>query len=347
MSLTMLKSKNDAYNIMDSIMKGEYDTNKLVGFLVASEVSLLSRGVLRNYLEAVCNSATYQIETALFDKPVIDIVGTGGDGKHTANISTLASLICAATGLVNVAKYGNRSASGICGSMDLLEALGIDIELSKEQVISKLKTLQYAPLYARAIYPGGRFVADARKQVSKPTIFNLLFPLARPILGEQYFIFGCATQEQMDTVEKIYSKEQNIRCLIVHGFDQTDEISISGIGKTKFRLIDHGQVEHGVINCKEIFGISPIDLELLQVNTKDEAVEIFKKTLEPSIKNKKVEAVRNSALVNAAVALFIALEEGQTDLRGAKKYFSITQDALVSGKVFKLVENFNHRKDNL
>ena len=340
----MLKSKNDAYNIMSSIMKGEYDTNKLVGFLVASEVALLSRGILRGYLEAVCNSATYQIDTQSFDKPVIDIVGTGGDGKNTVNISTLASLICAATGLVDVAKYGNRSASGICGSMDLLEGLGIDIELSKEQVINQLKTLNYAPLYARAIYPGGRFVAEARKQIGKPTVFNLLFPLARPIQGEQYFIFGCATQDQMDTVEKIYSKEQDTRCLVVRGFDQTDEISISGTGKTRYRLIDHGKVKYGVLNCKEIFGVSPVNLDLLQVNTKEEAIEIFKAALVPSVDNEQVEAIRNSALVNASIALFIALDKGQTDLGGAKKYFSIAQDALLSGRVFELVQNLKSLK---
>ncbi len=344
MSITMLKSKNDAYNIMSSIMKGEYDTNKLVGFLVASEVALLSRGILRGYLEAVCNSATYQIDTQSFDKPVIDIVGTGGDGKNTVNISTLASLICAATGLVDVAKYGNRSASGICGSMDLLEGLGIDIELSKEQVINQLKTLNYAPLYARAIYPGGRFVAEARKQIGKPTVFNLLFPLARPIQGEQYFIFGCATQDQMDTVEKIYSKEQDTRCLVVRGFDQTDEISISGTGKTRYRLIDHGKVKYGVLNCKEIFGVSPVNLDLLQVNTKEEAIEIFKAALVPSVDNEQVEAIRNSALVNASIALFIALDKGQTDLGGAKKYFSIAQDALLSGRVFELVQNLKSLK---
>jgi len=344
MTLTVLKSKNNAYNIMSSIMKGEYDTNKLVGFLVASEVSLLSRGILRGYLEAICNSATYQIDTKSFDKPVIDIVGTGGDGKSTVNISTLASLICAATGLVYVAKYGNRSASGICGSMDLLEGLGIEIELTKEQVINQLITLNYAPLYARAIYPGGKFVAEARKQVGKPTIFNLLFPLARPIQGEQCFIFGCATQEQMDTVEKIYSKEQDVRCLVVRGFDQTDEISISGTGKTRYRLIDHGRVKYGVLNCKEIFGISPVDLDLLQVNTKDEAIEIFKAVLDPKIENKKVDAIRNSALVNAAMALFIALDNGQIDITNAKKYFSIAQNALLYGKVLELVQKLKSKK---
>lgn len=344
MNLEMPKSKSDAYKIMSDIMKGFYNTDELVKFLMASKTSELSRGVLRGYLEAICDSAIYQIDTKLFDKPVIDIVGTGGDGKSTVNISTLASLICAATSLVDVAKYGNRSASGICGSMDLLEGLGINIELSKEQVINQLKILKYASLYARAIYPGGRFVAEARKQVGKSTVFNLLFPLARPISGEQYFIFGCATQDQMDTIEKIYSKEQNTRCLIVRGFDQTDEISVSGNAKTRYRLIDHGRVKHGVLNCQEVFGISPVDLKLLQVNTKEEAIEIFKQALDPSINNKKVEAVRNAGIVNAAIALFIALEKNQIGISQAKKYFSIAQEVLLSGKVLELVQNLNSLK---
>lgn len=344
MDLEMPKSKNEAYKIMSEIMKGSFSTDELVKFLMASKTSELSRGVLRGYLEAICNSGVYKLDTKLFDKPIIDIVGTGGDGQHTANISTLAALICAATGLVYVAKYGNKSASGICGSMDLLEGLGINIELSEEQIINQLKSLGFAPLYARSIYQGGKFVAEARQKVGHPTIFNLLFPLARPVIGDLHFVFGCATQSQVDTVEKIYAKEENVRSLIVRGLDQTDEISICGTGKTRYRLIDNKRVKHGVLSCQKLFGILPINLSLLQISTKEEAIQLFNDALDPHVKNEKVEALRNAGIVNAVVALFIALEKNQIDISQARKYFSIAQEVLLSGKVFELVQNLKSLK---
>lgn len=344
MNLEMPKSKIEAYKIMSDIMKGYFTTDELVKFLIASKTSELSRGILRGYLVAICDSGIYKLDTKLFDKPIIDIVGTGGDGQHTVNISTLAAFICAATDLVYVAKYGNKSASGICGSMDLLEGLEINIELSEEQIINQLKTVGFVSLYARAIYQGGKFVAEARQKVGRPTIFNLLFPLARPIIGDQYFVFGCATQSQIDTVEKIYSKEQNVRCLIVRGLDQTDEISISGSGKTRYRLIDNKRVKYGVLSCKKLFGVSPANLSSLQITTKEEAIQLFSDALDPNIKNEKVEAFRNAGLVNAAVALFIALEKDQTDVSQARKYFTIAQDILLSGKVFQLVQTLKSLK---
>lgn len=344
MKLEIPKSKIEAYKIMSDIMKGAFSTDELMGFLMVSKTSELSRRVLRGYLEAICDSGVYKLDTKLFDKPIIDVVGTGGDGKHTANISTLAALICAATGSVYVAKYGNRSASGVCGSMDLLEGLGIDIELTEEQVINQLKKLGFAPLYARVIYQGGKFVAEARQKVGRPTIFNLLFPLARPVIGDQYFIFGCATQNQVATVKKIYAKEQYIRCLIVRGLDQTDEITISGTGKTRYCLINNNRVKHGVLSCQRLFRISPINLSLLQVSNKEEAIQLFNDALDLSIKNERVVAFRNAGLVNAAVALFIALEKDQTDISQARKYFSIAQNALFSGKVFQLVQTLKELK---
>lgn len=341
--LTVPKSKDDAYKLMSDIMKGLYSTNELVRFLLASEASSLSRSALRGYLGAICDSAIYRLDTKSFNKPIVDIVGTGGDGKHTANISTLAALICAATGLVSVAKYGNRSASGICGSMDLLEGLGIDIDLPEKRVINLLKNVGFAPLYARSIYPGGKFVAEARKQVGRPTMFNLLFPLARPLLGDQNFVFGCATQSQMNIVEKIYTKDKSVRCVIVRGLDQTDEISISGFGKTRYCLIDQGRVKHGLLNC-QIFEISLVDLKYLQITTKDEAVELFKAALDPRRKGKRIQAIRNAGVVNAAVALFIALDKNKTDIALASKYFSVAYDALYSGKAQELVRSLKSMK---
>lgn len=343
MKINKQKSGRNDYQMMRNIMKGLFNASELVNFLIGSKDNLLTNK-LKSYLEAICDSAAYRLDTALFNKPVIDIVGTGGDGKHTVNISTLAAFICAATSLVYVAKYGNKSASGICGSMDLIEKIGINIKQSKKQNINQLKEFGFTPLFAQAIYPGGRFLAEARKKVGKPTIFNLLFPLARPVIGKQRFIFGCAGLDQMKVVAKIYQNQKNVRCLIVHGQDGTDEISVSGNGKTNYILIEQGRIKFGIFDCKKIFDISPIDLDLLQVSSKQMAVERFKAVINPQIKNKKIEAIRNAAIANAAVALFIGLDEGEMDISYAKKYLEVSNKALSSGKVFKLMENLKEEQ---
>ncbi len=275
------------------------------------------------------------MNTSDFIKPVVDIAGTGGDKKCTVNISTLAVFICAATDLVSVAKYGNRSASGLCGSMDVLEGLGIDIELSQRQTYEQLKTAGFVPLYARAIYPGAKFVAEARKQIGKPTLFNLLFPLARPVKGESRYIFGFAKDQDMKIAKKILIEDPNTRCLLVRGFDGTDEISISGSGKTKYVLIDHGRATVGVLDCQSAFSIHPVDLSLLQIATKREAITVFEQAIQPNPYDEKIKTVQDAALVNAAVALFVALETDETDLRKAQKCYAIAEHALRSGAVLR------------
>lgn len=343
MNKTIIQIAEKAYDLMRGIMTGNYSTEALVKLLVEYQISSLSGETLQEYLAAIKDTALYQINADKFDKPVIDIVGTGGDGKHTANISTLASLICAASDLVSVAKYGNGSASGLCGSMDILDALDISITLSKNEVEQSLNNKGFAPLYARSIYPGGKYVADARKIIGKPTIFNLLFPLARPVVGKQRFIFGCATTDQMKIVEKIFAKDSKVRCMIVHGFDGTDEISISNTGKTQYTLIDSGVIKHGILDCYEIFGIKPVNLASLQIASKEEAIEVFKSAINPEIKSEKLSAIRNAGIINAVVVLFVGIDNNDMNITHVRKYLEIASDALLSGKVQQLVNKLSSK----
>jgi len=288
---------NESYEQMQQIMMGLYNKEEIINFLNKNKDSLLSEETLREYRKAVIDSGIYLIDTCQFDKPVIDIVGTGGDGKLTANISTFASLICAATKLVNAAKYGNKAASGICGSMDIFEELGIKIELSEDQVIGQIRNFGFAPLYARHIYPGGKFVAEARKAIGAPTIFNLLFSSSRPFKGKLHFIFGCASENQMIIVEKFFKNDPEISCMIVNGQDGTDEISVSVNGKTNYSLLHKGKVKRGVLDCYELFNISPNELSLIHVNSKKEAVNLFRDALDPMKSGEEIDALRNAGKI--------------------------------------------------
>ena len=321
------------YQLMESIMQGNYETNQLIELLKKFQKKHPSPETMNNFLQAIQDSAEYTIQTKNFDKPIVDLAGTGGDEKNMINLSTLSALTCAATGLVNVAKYGNRSATSLCGSMDILEKIGLNIDLNKKQIKQQLKNTHFAPLFARTVYPGGKFVGPARSAVQGATIFNILFPLARPIQGDLKFVFGLAKKNLFTQIENIYQKQKNIRCILVHGLDDTDEISVTGQGKTQYSLIENGKITKGILDCQKIFNIKPVDLSLLQISDKNESLKLFLDTLNPKIKNKKVSAIRNAIIANAAIALFIALDKNNLNLHDAAKYIPIIKSALASGKI--------------
>lgn len=337
---SVCKSSKTPFQVMDAVMRGEYGTEEVAELMRSAEVNPPDGAVLHAYLKAIYKNASYMLHADAFEKPLVDIAGTGGDGMKTANISTLASLIVASSGLVAVTKYGNRSASGICGSMDVLEALGIPIELSQREVADNIREHGFAPLFARSVYPGARFVAEARKNFGRPSLFNLLFPLARPVEGDVRFIFGCATEYQMDAVEKILLEKENVRCLLVRGFDGTDELSVAGAGKTHYRLIDAGTVTQGVLDVREVFGIEPVPLSLLQIETKEGAVGLFQNALDQSTDIERVNAVRTAGLANAAMLLFLALDTGR-DIQRAARYLPVVREALSSGSTLQLVHNIS------
>lgn len=338
MSIPIPKTKEQAHRVMAEIMKGQHTTPDLVDFLKHYQAHFPTEEIMGEFLRAIKQSAAYLLNTADFDKPIVDLAGTGGDGKHTVNLSTLAAATAAATGLVKVVKYGNRSATSICGSMDVLEEVGLDIELDEATLKRQLTEKGFSPMYARAVYPGGRFVAEARSAVEGPTIFNILFPLARPVIGDVRFVFGIAKQELIKPIEQLYLLQKKTRCLLVRGLDGVDEVSITGEGETQHSLIDNGKVRQGVFSSKEVFGIKPVDLSLLQVETKQEAVEVFLQALNPAFTNEKVKAIRDAVMANAACALFTALDDGNMDIINARKYLEALRDVLQAGKALRLLE---------
>src|SRR5690242_4598056 len=122
-----LSEPNQDYQLMFEIMSGKHTTAQIVAFIEGAEKNQPTAEQLSQYLQAIRDTATFRIQANQEKKRVLDIAGTGGDGKHTVNISTLAALVAAATDQVQVYKYGNRSASGVCGSMDVLEKVGVPI----------------------------------------------------------------------------------------------------------------------------------------------------------------------------------------------------------------------------
>src|SRR5579872_5785616 len=172
--------------LVSEMLQNTYSTSEILTIFQQFPLeSLVARpDVLARCVTAVKETAMYHVDSETFDKPMIAIFGTGGDGQDTVNISTLAGLAIAASKRCVVAKYGNGSASGKMGTMDTLQESDVAIDLSYTQVIDQIRRAGMAPVFARNVYPGARFVAEARSLYRDgegkpaPTIFNLIMPLA-------------------------------------------------------------------------------------------------------------------------------------------------------------------------
>lgn len=190
---------------------------------------------------------------------LVDTCGTGGDRSHSINVSTLASLVAASAG-ARVAKHGNRSASSDCGSADLLEALGVAIDLPGEGVAACIKGSGMGFYFARSYHPSMRFVGPVRQQLAVPTLFNFLGPLANPARVGRQFV-GVSDATMAERMLAVLTRRGVTEAMVVWGSDGLDEITLSG-PSTVLRY-SGGLVSEIVIRPGD-FGISEAPLEAIQ-----------------------------------------------------------------------------------
>jgi anthranilate phosphoribosyltransferase len=219
-------SDEEMEGVMTAIMTGTVSSAELAAFLVAMRM----KGEAVNELTAAA-----RVMRQMAEKPVVkpgaggvllDTCGTGGDAKHTFNISTVASLVIAGAG-VRVAKHGNRSVSSSCGSADLMQALGVRLELPPERVAECIERVGMGFLYAPCFHRAMQHAAAVRREIGIRTIFNLLGPLTNPALAPAQLI-GVYADELTELFARVL---MNLGCghaLIVHGSDGLDEITITG-----------------------------------------------------------------------------------------------------------------------
>lgn len=328
---------DQAKTAVELMFTGEESQDTIISFLKAVNTRPIQADELAGYVQAIEHSATMLLFTEEFDLPMLDIAGTGGDGLATINVSTLASIICAATDQLIVTKYGNRAATSKSGSMDVLEELGIPIELTRDQVMQSLQSKHYAPLFARTIYPGAKHVAQARSQLKPdPSLFNLAFPIARPITGNLNILMGIANPDYLNLFSQIYAIAPGVnRVLLVHGKDGSDEVSITGSGLTDYYLIQDNQVHTGTLDISQV-GINPVDVSLLTITDTADSAAWFTKLLDPKYQptpaeQYKHDAMQNFAVLNAAAGLFIALDTTH-DLQSAlPKYINLARKTILEG----------------
>lgn len=227
----------EAYDTFAEIMSGETSDAQISAFITALRLRGESPAVV-----AACAQAMREKLIAVdpHSEQAVDIVGTGGDGSHTFNISTTAALVTAACG-ITVAKHGNRSVSSKCGSADVLAALGVDIGMSPERMSECLRDIGIAFLFAPSLHPAMKYAIGPRREIGIRTIFNILGPLCNPANARRG-LMGVYSSEMLDLMAAAALELGAEHLFVVHAEDGLDEITLTGT--TRVAEIRAGEIEN-------------------------------------------------------------------------------------------------------
>ncbi len=286
--------------VMNEIMDGEATDAQKASFLTA----LNMKGETIEEITAAARVMREHCERFFNDMDVLEIVGTGGDGANTINISTLASIVVSSLG-VPVAKHGNRAASSKCGTADCLEALGVKIDLAPGKSAQMLQELNICFLFAQKYHTAMRFVGGVRKEMGIRTVFNILGPLANPA-GASMQLLGVYCEDLVEPLARVLANLGVKKAMVVYGTDCIDEISMSA--PTKVCEVSNGSYRSYEI-VPEDFGMKRCKKEDLVGGTPEENAQMALEIL-GGVKGAKRDAV----VLNAGAALHIAtdcpIEEG-------------------------------------
>lgn len=307
--------------VMEEIMTGEATDAQKASFLTA----LSMKGETIDEITSAAKVLRSHCERFLNDMDVLEIVGTGGDGSNTINISTLSSVVVSAAG-IPVAKHGNRAASSKCGTADCLEALGVKIDCAPGRSAQILKDINLCFLFAQKYHPAMRFVGAVRKEMGIRTLFNVLGPLANPA-GATMQLFGVYSEELVEPLAHVLRNLGVKRAMVVYGRDSMDEISLSA--ETKVCEFKNDEFKSYVIKPEDL-GLTRCNKEDLIGGTPQENAAIVNDIL-GGAKGPKTDVV----LLNAGAAIYLA-SDGITLKDGIEK----AREIIVSGKAKKQLKEF-------
>lgn len=291
-------SHEAANEVMHQIMTGKVSPVQLSAYLTA----LAMKGETIDEITGSAAGMRAHCVKLLHDMDVLEIVGTGGDGSNSFNISTTASLVISAAG-VPVAKHGNRAASSKCGSADVLEALGVKITLSPERSAALLKKIGICFLFAQNYHIAMKYVAPIRRELGIRTVFNILGPLSNPA-GANMELMGVYDEALVEPLARVMHRLGVRRGMVVFGEDQLDEISMHA--PTKVCEIRPGGDFHAYTITPEQFGYARCGKDDLLGGTPEENAAITRAILSGAEQGAKRKAV----CLNAGAALYLA---DQTD----------------------------------
>ena len=278
---------------MRSIMSGGCTPAQIAGFLVGLRMKGESVDEIAAAAEVMRDLST---PVEVRHDHLLDTCGTGGDGTGTFNISTTAALVAAAAG-ARVAKHGNRSVSGKCGSSDVLEAAGVKLELTPGQVAECINRIGIGFMFAPAHHGAMKHAIGPRRELGVRTLFNLLGPLTNPA-GATCQLVGVYSEEWLDKIAQVLHNLGSQHVMVVHAEDGMDEISISA--PTRIAELRNGHIRHYRLTPEQ-FGLQRNHILALAAGNVTESLGIMHDVL-----NGKPGAARDVVLLNAAAAIYIS-----------------------------------------
>ena len=312
---------DEAYKVMDEIMSGEASEVQMSAYLTAMSM----KGETIDEITASAAAMRAHCVRLLNDKEVLEIVGTGGDGSNSFNISTTSSIVISAAG-VPVAKHGNRSASSKCGAADVLEELGVNIHIPPEKSLKCLSEINLCFLFAQNYHLSMKYVAGVRKELSIRTIFNILGPLTNPA-GATMQVLGVYEKDLVEPLTEVISNLGVKSAVVVYGMDEMDEISIGD--KTFVCELKDGKTRSYEIS-PESFGMECFSKEDIVGGDPKENAQI---TL--SVLNGEKGPRRNAVLLNSAAGLYVAGKVGSL-----REGVILAGDIIDSGRALRQLEKF-------
>lgn len=311
-------SQAESRDIFDIFFQGDATPAQIGGFLTA----LRLRGETSTEITGAVQAMRSHMQTVSAPDNAMDIVGTGGDGAHTLNISTATAIVVAACGQA-VAKHGNRASSSRSGASDVLTELGFNLQAPTAQVEKSLSEIGIAFLMAPNYHSAMRHVAGPRKELAIPTLFNLLGPLTNPANVKRHLI-GVYRDDCLEDLANVLKNLGSTHAWIVHGDGGLDEVALSG--PTKIVQLKHGQISNFTIHPHDA-DLETAPLSAIQGGTPAENAKALKALLAGEI-----SAYRHMVILNAACAL--TLTGHATDL---KQGAAMAAEALDSKKAQALL----------
>jgi anthranilate phosphoribosyltransferase len=328
-------SAEEAFMTMDEIMSGKATDAQIAAFLTAlrlkgetvAEITGFARAMREKVSPVKVRGHVDASISGTDREALVDTCGTGGDASNTFNISTATAFVVAGAG-IPVAKHGNRSVSSLCGSADVVEALGVSLELPPEQVGHCIDEVGIGFLYAPLLHKAMRYVMTARREIRIRTVFNILGPLTNPA-GASAQVVGVYQEGLTEVLARVLNELGSRRAFVVHGLDGLDEISASG--ESKISEVRGGRVYTYRVSPED-FGLRRSRLSDLQGGNAAENAQIIRRIL-----NGEEGPKRDVVLMNASLA--IAAGGKATDFQeGVKVAAQSIDSGAATEKLRRLVE---------
>jgi anthranilate phosphoribosyltransferase len=315
---------SEAYDAMTIIMTGQATPAQIGAYLTALRMKGETIAEITGSAQAM-REVVNRVTPNINGHALIDTAGTGGDGSHSFNVSTAAAFIIAGAGQ-KVAKHGNRAASSQCGSADVLESLGVNLDLTPAQVGQCIDEIGIGFMFAPKFHPAMKHAIGPRREIGQRTIFNILGPLTNPA-GATHQLIGVFAPDLTPTLAEVLGELGGRAAFVVHGAGGLDELTTSGPNKVSH--LKDGRVNTFELDAREL-GLRPVNGDLRGGAPAENAAR-----MRALLSGEETSPLRDVVLLNAAAALAVETGDLETGLSGARQSL---ESGAAMGKLEALVE---------